>query len=233
MKEIKTGKIIKGDLIGSGSEAKIYKVKEGLYKEFLPGVNEDKRKGKRAKLLYLEKLEHLKRYYPHIYYFVMSEIKKMTTIDGYVMENVLGFNLDEIELTFEEKITILKLIRSILAEFNKEGIIYHDIRIPNVKYTANKDIVFLDIDSITTPEYPNLDVIPTQLELYMVNGGKHGVNAQLAMFNKFTNSFLQEDYYKKRIVLDKDGMVLMKSLINARPDSAFDHEYLYEHIKKI
>ena len=109
----------------------------------------------------------------------------------------------------------------------------NDIRIPNVKYTANKDIVFLDIDSITTPEYPNLDVIPTQLELYMVNGGKHGVNAQLAMFNKFTNTFLQEDYYKKRIVLDKDGMVLMKSLINARPDSAFDHEYLYEHIKKI
>ena len=67
----------------------------------------------------------------------------------------------------------------------------------------------------------------------MMKGGKHGLNAQLAMFNKFTNAFLQDDYYQKKVVLDKEGMVLMKGLINAIPDSAFDHEYLYEHIKKI
>ena len=144
MKERNVLNIKKDVVIGQGSEAKIYRVPEGVYKEFIKDVNDDKRACKKRKLLYLEQLEHLKKYYPHIYYLVISSIQRRNIIDGYVMENVLGFNLDEIELTFEEKITILKLMRSILEEFNKEGIIYHDLRLPNVKYTANKDIVFLD-----------------------------------------------------------------------------------------
>ncbi len=233
MKERNIKTIKKGENIGNGSEARLYQVPEGIYKEFTPNVNSAKRTGKKDKLYFLEQFTSLKKYYPHIYYLVISILKRQYNIHGYVMEDVIGYYLNEITLSYEEKITILKLIRLILAEFNQVGIYYHDLRIPNLKVTADNNIIFLDIDSITTPEHPNLDVIPSQLELYLVNGGQHGPNAQIAMFNKFTNTFLQEDYYQKRIILDKDGMVLMKNLINATPDSAFDHEYLYEHIKKI
>ena len=233
MKERNVLNIKKDVVIGQGSEAKIYRVSEGVYKEFIKDVNDDKRACKKRKLLYLEQLEHLKKYYPHIYYLVISSIQRRNIIDGYVMEDVIGYYLNEIEFSFEEKIVVLKLIRAILEEFNKEDIIYHDLRSPNIKMTPDRNIVFLDIDSVTTTEHPYLDVIPSQLEIYMMKGGKHGLNAQLAMFNKFTNAFLQDDYYQKRVVLDKEGMVLMKGLINAIPDSAFDHEYLYEHIKKI
>ena len=215
MREINGITINKEKLIDTGSEAKVYKIPGGIYKEFTRAVNEDKRQGKRDKLLYLERLEHLKKYYPHLYCLVVTIINRRKIISGYT------------------KIVILKLIRAILEEFNKEGIIYHDIRLPNIKYTPNKDIVLLDIDSVTTPDNPHLDIIPTQLEMYLVNGGKHGILAQRAMFNKFTNSFLEDDYYKKRIILDKDGLMIMRALINSKPNSAYDHEYLYEHIKSL
>ena len=233
MREINGITINKEKLIDTGSEAKVYKIPGGIYKEFTRAVNEDKRQGKRDKLLYLERLEHLKKYYPHLYCLVVTIINRRKIISGYTMENVIGYYLNEIELTYEEKIVILKLIRAILEKFNKEGIIYHDIRLPNIKYTPNKDIVLLDIDSVTTPDNPHLDIIPTQLERYLVNGGKHGILAQRAMFNKFTNSFLEDDYYKKRIILDKDGLMIMRALINSKPNSAYDHEYLYEHIKSL
>ncbi len=215
-----------------GSEAILYDVNGQVYKEFKINVHKRTLKAKKDKLIYLNHLKHLAPYYPHIYTLITS-ILDQDKLKGYIMENILGQHISELNLSYEEKITILKTLRSILESFNKEGIFYHDIRFPNIIMTPNNHLILLDIDSITTPDNPFMDIIPSELDSYIMNGGTHGLNSQIAMFNLFTNHLLGDNYYDtKKPILDQTGLNLILALRHSTPDSAFDHEYLYEHITR-
>ncbi len=223
----------KGAIKGTGSEAKVYILPDGYYKKFKCFVSKDERIGKRRKLLYLEQFEHLKKYYPHIYYLVSSYFSQKS-IKGYVMEPVFGHHINSDKFSFEERIFLLSLLRKIIESFNEVGIYYHDIRIPNLVVKDKNDIVLLDIDSIVTKDDTKMDVIPFALRAYMSVGGTIGTGAQTIMFNNLTgkvlkNEILDDDHF----IIDKDGKRIENDIALDKVDCTADHEYFYEHIKRL
>lgn len=225
--------IHKGDVKGTGSEANVYDMKDGYYKKFKCFVSKDERIGKRRKLLYLEQFEHLKKYYPKIYYLVSSCFSKRR-IKGYVMEPVFGHHINSDKFSFEEKIFLLSLLRRIIESFNEVGIYYHDIRIPNLVVKEEKDIVLLDIDSIVTKEDMEMDVVPCALKDYMSVGGTIGTGAQTIMFNNLTGKVLRNEIEDdEHFIVDKDGQRIEDDIALDKVDCAADHEYFYEHIKRL
>ena len=222
-----------GEIKGSGSESNVYSILDGYYKKFKFFVSRKERLGKRRKLLYLEQFKYLKDYYPNIYYFVSSYLAK-TPIKGYVMEPITGKHLNKDTFTFEEKIILLKLLRNIIEQFNEAGIYYHDIRIPNLLVREQKQIVLLDIDSIVTDEDPKLDVVPFALRSYLGNGGVVGTGAQIIMFNNLTGKVLDREIEDdENFAMDKEAYMIENDIYFNRVDCVADHEYLYEHIKRL
>ncbi len=220
--------IEKQDYISSGSEAEVFKVDDGCYKNFRPRVDPLTRYRKRRLLLYLEKLECLKKYYPEIKYIVDSFLGLY--MRGYVMSPIDKIMLSTSFFEVGEVIKLLDELRKALDLFKKEGLYYFDIREPNIRVKGNSPIL-LDIDSLVFEGTKKLDVLPSDLEPYLYRGGKIDDHAQIVMFNNFTLEALKNSDRN----LEHDEMaweIMACKEMGKIHDSAWDHEYYYEHIKK-
>lgn len=216
----------KGIYLTSGSEADIFTVEEGILKNFRRSVSLEVRRRKEKKLKYIETLTELKQYYPQIYYMVVSLINKNPK--AYVMEEIYGEQIKNPQWSFQEKKNYLTQLRMILGKFKEEGCLYFDIRNPNIRIVNGK-IVLLDIDGITTPEDPILDIVPTDLSYYLNNRGYTDHNGQIFMFNMLTKNCFQftEKCY------DRTASRILLDLSYYEPDSYGDHEYLLDHITPV
>ncbi len=210
-----------------GSEGKIYTINDGLYKRFNINLSISKRKRKEEIILYLEKINSLKIYYPEIKYLVDSFLSLY--IKGYVMEPIIGGSLSNNIYCIEEKLDILLQLKYILAEFRKYGLYYFDIRRPNIKIKdENHKPILLDIDGLVR-EGEKLDAIPYYISKYIKSGGKLDEHAQILMFNRFTQMCFQYNELKYDFDYDNTGKKIMADY--KRMDSAYDNEYLCDHMK--
>lgn len=210
-----------------GSEGEIFIVKDGIYKKYTLRTSPIKLKRKENILLYLDKLNELKKYYPEIRYLVNSIIPLY--IRGYVMQPIIGGSLDNAIYTNEEKLNILLQLKDILDEFRKHGLYYFDIRRPNIKITDKEHKpILLDIDGLIE-EGEKMDATPYYITEYIKNGGQLDEHAQILMFNRFTLLCFPYNELRYDFEYDSEGKEIMTDY--KRMDSAFDHEYLCNHMK--
>jgi len=229
-----------------GSEALIYPTLDGFYKEFDSMTPYESLKCKEEMLLYLEELEELKKYYPAIKYLVDSPETK--TICGYVMEPIISNDKkcdnfrDEIEdggrlksthMSVKKLLSSLHELRNILKIFRDNGLLYLDIRHPNVKLDDSSNPILLDIDSITYLDNPRMNKMPSDLARYFSYSGRLDAKAQTFMFNIFT---LEAFGYKlcSQLDFDKTGAKIVESknmLGQYVPSPEISEEYLIDHVK--
>jgi len=225
MKRKNVTEIRRGALLISGSEANIFNTEYGLYKEYHPNISKEVLLHKEEKLKNLEKNIKLQPYYPIVFYLIDSLLKEY--IRGFIMEPIIGQKLNNI-INFELKKEILQKLKNILSQFRKEGYLYLDIRLPNIKLDKQNNPYFLDIDSICYLENPQLDCLPTTIKKYLNQGGKLDIHAQIAMFNQLTADLFP--LYK--CIYDNIGNKILEEKKEYKPNSYFDNEYLLEHIKR-
>lgn len=212
-----------------GSEGTINITKNGLYKKFRRKVPIHIRKRKERILLYLETIEELKKYYPEIRFLVEAFFAPY--LKGYVMEPIVGGELDSTSYTSTEKLKALKDIKEILALFRKYGLYYFDIRTPNILLNNDHHPILLDIDS-TIFEGEKLDAVP-----YFIKKSNSKVlneNTQILMFNHYTLNCISRFDLNTCFDIDEEGQdIINQSIIpdEIKLDSVFDHEYLIDHIK--
>lgn len=209
-----------------GSESVIFYLNGIVYKEFNILTPMEILKRKESKLLDLEQYPHLQSYYPNILYLVNSILDEY--IRGYIMKPIYGTRISKVDLAFAIKMRALENLKNILNSFKKEGYLYLDVRHPNIRTDDNGNPTLLDIDSIIRIDNPILDCTPTDIKKYVANGGQITEHAQIFMFNKFTQDALQ----LRETEVDQTGARIINELKTYDADSAVDHEYLYEHIKK-
>lgn len=220
--------IDRGEYLAQGSEGEIWENEDGVYKEFKFSVTLVERLRKEKLLLYLEKLEHLKQYYPNIKYLVDSLFG--LCMRGYVMSPVNKTKLSVDYFEIEEVLDLLGKLRNIIDLFKKEGLYYFDIREPNIR-VLNGSPLFLDIDSLIMRDDKRLYVVPSDLEPYLYRGGKIDENAQIVMFNLFTMNALGG--FVSRLGYDSVALDILRAKNSGKlHDSAWDHEYFYEHVYK-
>ena len=213
------------DYITRGSEGEIYATNEGVYKKFAWNVSIKKRNRKEQLLLFLTEIEELKPYYPEIRYLVTSLLNLY--IKGYVMKPIIGGELDSSAYLIEERFNALLELKRILAIFRKHGLLYYDIRRPNIKLDSNHNPILLDIDGLLF-EGEKLDATPYYIKKYIAKGGKLDIHAQTLMFNRFTQLCFQYNELEQEFIYDKEGKKIMTDSVKF--DSAFDHEYLCDHM---
>lgn len=232
--------------LACGSEALIFPTKDGFYKEFDSMTSIDSIKRKEEMLIYLEGFDILKKYYPTIKYLVDSPTTD--SICGYVMDSVLsskkayGSLKEEIDnggrlklenMSFDELMSSLRDLLNILEQFRNNGLLYLDIRHPNIKLNSSSQPVLLDIDSITYLDRPVLNKIPADLCRYLACKGKMDVNAQIFMFNIFTIEAFGSALYSQ-VDLDSTGAKMCEAqnmFGQYIPEYGLDQEYLCNHIK--
>lgn len=213
----------------SGSDGVINRVDDKkVYKEFHPSMSLVNKNRKIRKLEYLISCKNLNEYYANIYYIVMDILNKNPR--GYVMQNLTclkKFNSNNFET--EEKINILKKLKEIvfLKFYSEYGISFLDLRSPNILINAINNPILLDLDGIKTTEEA-LDTTPTDLKYYYIKGGNNDINALIYMFNKLTKEFLALEDYE----MDKEGEIFKIYPDFCIPDSIFDNELMFEHIKQ-
>lgn len=212
-----------------GAEGTIKITKNGLYKKFHHTVPLPIRKRKEKVLLYLETIEELKKYYPEIRFLVEAFFSSY--LKGYVMEPVVGGEVNSTSYTAAERLKALKDIKEILALFRKCGLYYFDIRIPNILLNNDHNPILLDIDS-TIFEGENLDAVPYFLK--KSNCKVLNENTQILMFNHYTLNCITQFDLETYFDIDKEGRSIVEQSIipsEVKLDSAFDHEYLIDHMK--
>jgi len=210
----------------SGSESYIYRLgNKKIFKEFISSTLTETLNRKMKKLELLETRKAVKDFYPKLDSIVMSILTEY--MRGYIMEEVFGTFPTPSYSTSDEKVKILKNMQYILRKFIENNIYYYDIREPNIIIREDGSICFLDIDNILIDEYSN-DIFPTALTKYIMNGGKDKESSVIAMFNIFTKEFLGMD----ETSYEKEGKEILMASDVLKPDTIFDHEYLFEYIKK-
>lgn len=209
-----------------GSEALIFYLKHGVYKEFSKSTPIDTLKRKEEKLLGLEQHPELQQYYPEIRYLIDEKINEY--IRGYIMEPVRGKTIRHEDLSFHLKMKALNDLRNILSIFRNNGYLYLDIRHPNIRIDSNENPILLDIDSILQIDNPTFDCTPTDIKKYLENGGKVNTNTQILMFNIFSQEALKLNEY----MVDLTDARILRELDSSAYDSAADHEYLMDHLKR-
>ncbi len=210
-----------------GSEGKILVIKDGLYKRFNFNLSIAQRKRKEEILLFLDKINELKKYYPEIRYIVDSILSLY--IKGYVMQPIIGGSLNSDCYDIDEKLNALFQLKKILSEFRKYDLYYFDIRRPNIKINNARNPILLDIDGLIR-KGEQMDATPYYIKEYIRNGGKLDKHAQILMFNRFTQMCFKYDELRYDFEYDNEGKEIMTDY--KRMDSAFDHEYLIDHIKR-
>ncbi|MDE5889229.1 MAG: hypothetical protein K2H20_04345, partial [Bacilli bacterium] len=123
----------------------------------------------------------------------------------------------------------LSQLKYILAEFRRYGLYYFDIRHPNIKVNRHLNPILLDIDGLVR-EGEKMDATPYYIRKYIKNGGKLDKHAQILMFNHFTQMCFQYNELKNDFEYDSEGKEIMTDY--KKMDSAFDHEYLIDHMKR-
>lgn len=220
--------IDKMEYLTRGSEAEIFKLYDGnIFKEFIIETGYRKRKIKEKRLSYLEELDTLKAYYPKIHYYVDSLFRFW--MSGYVMEPVCGGFLSTRCYSVTQVLELLDDLRKIIDAFRLEGVYYYDIREPNILVGKDHTPILLDIDRVILDGEKKLDATPLFLKQYLDTGGKLGFYAQVLMFNLFTRCAFRFTELEGNIEYDKVGLEIMQT--TKFLDSAYDHEYLYEHMK--
>ncbi len=226
-----------------GSEAIIYNTDHGLYKKFHNSMNLNTRKNKELKLLRLNKIDNIKKYYNEVKYLVNNLTNDY--LAGYIVEKVQGKPLDEIYFEFDTKINILKKLRRILTEFENNGVIYSDIHFDNIYYgEINGKIKLIDIDNVIMKDLP-IDLVSTIYEDYFRYGGHDFNSSRIFNFNLISFMFLlnklktydlkeinKTTYQKDYDFLNKDAIKICNDLLNIKIDSSVDHEYLIDAIDK-
>jgi len=213
----------------SGSEGCLNRLDDSkLFKEFHPEVSLVTRNRKVRKLEYLTSLKELDEHYVKIYYVVMDILNK--TPRGYAMQDLRYLkDFERKNFTHEESLNILKSLKEIIFEkfYDKNGISFLDLRTPNIKVDEKNNPILLDVDGIKT-KTESLDTIPTFLKYYYIMGGNCDKSALIYMFNILTREFLDLEDFE----LDKEGNAFKTTYNYCIPDSIFDNEFLFEHIKQ-
>ncbi len=210
----------------SGSESLIFYLKYVVYKEFNPNTPIETLKRKESKLLELEQNSALQKYYPKILYLVDSLLNEY--IRGYIMKPARGRAISRENLSFELKIKALNNLRNILGIFRNNGYLYLDIRQPNIRIDSKENPILLDIDSVLQVDNPKFDCMPTDIKKYIENGGQVNTNTQIFMFNIFSQDALKLN----ENIVDQTGARILREINSYSCDSAVDHEYLIDYVKR-
>lgn len=209
-------------------ESKIYKIEDGIYKEFAINISLLTRRRKKERLMFLEQYEIFRKYYPQIKYFV--EFVKNWYIQGYVMEENPYLCLDS-GIDFEKKIESLEGVREILAMLRKIGLYYYDLHLGNVCISKNTGLpILFDIDSILYADETKPDIRPVGFAEYKKCGGKLGEEFQRIKFNVITREALCHNY-KRDFEYDEVGEEMLSfEGKKFQPNGPFSQEYLLDHI---
>lgn len=209
-----------------GSESLVFYLKYVVYKEFILDTPIETLKRKEAKLLDLECHPDLQQYYPKILYLVDSLLNEY--IRGYIMKPAFGKAISREGLSFDLKMKALNNLRNILCLFRNKGYLYLDIRQPNIRVDSKENPILLDIDSVLQIDHPQFDCIPTDIKKYIANGGQVNTNSQIFMFNIFSQDALKLN----ENMVDQTGARILREIDSYTYDSAVDHEYLMDHVKR-
>lgn len=209
-------------------ESKIYKVEDGIYKEFAINISLLRRRRKKERLMYLEQYEIFRQYYPEIKYFV--EFVKNWYIQGYVMEESPYLCLDS-GIDFDKKIASLMKVREILAMLRNIGLYYYDLHLGNVGLSKKTGLpILFDIDSILYEDETKPDIKPVGFREYKKSGGKLSEEFQRIKFNVITSEALCHNR-KIDFEYDEVGKEMLSSLeAKFQPNGPFSQEYLLDHI---
>lgn len=218
--------------ISGGSEGYVYGFGNKVLKEFYFDISKDVLERKKEILVFLSEIEGLKKYYPHLEYFVQNDNGDFI---AYVMKKIIGKNLNSSNTKYNSKtmIHIIQRIKIILQEFLNYGLLYMDVRKPNIIVNRFRRPIILDIDSITRLDNPIIDVTPDLLKPYLKNHGKINENSQTFMLNFLSIQLLYQ--FLQELELDNEAtqiLNLYSSHDYNKPDTVFDHEYLIDHVKR-
>lgn len=208
-----------------GTEGRIHRLEDmKLFKEFHSGIPLSVRNKKVRKLEYLESCKDLEGYYAKIYYIVLNMLSEPR---GYIMDEIKGKAFEGYYFNEKELLDILQQIKEIVLKkfYDENGILYLDLREPNIKIDHDNSPILLDMDNIQTEE-ESLDVTPTLLKHYILRGGKRDKNALILMLNDLTRRFLEEEEY----TVDSEVTAFQNNLDIYFPDTMYDHELLMDHI---
>ena len=212
------------------SEAIIYNTGENLYKKFLNSTPLSVLKNKENKLLVLDNIEEIKKYYNEI----IGIVKNKNTMDGYIVKRISGLQLSKLKVDFNKKLDILKEIRIVLDELKKYDVYYDDLNLNNIFYT-NGHVKLIDIDNTKIDIYP-ADIISSTNKKYFSFGGYDINSSRIFFFNCMTFEFLMNNsinniiYQKDLEILGDAAKRLCNDLINYKIGSSADNEYLIDKI---
>lgn len=219
-----------------GAEAEIFITKDNnIYKEFHSNTSLKILKNKENKLLLLDQIKEVKDIYPMIHGLVYND--KLT---GYIQERFTGFESDEIFLTFEEKIDILKKLKNYIIRLKQNRIYYFDLMARNILIDPSDDneIKLIDMDNIMIDKY-NYDIQSNSVSRYLISGGKDIDSMLIYSFNYYSLLFVLGTSVTNLSLLDKKNIYdlfnnieqkrLVKNLIRKKINTDCDNEYLIDY----
>lgn len=219
-----------------GAEAEIFVTKDNnIYKEFHSNTSLKILKNKENKLLLLDQIKEVKDIYPMIHGLVYND--KLT---GYIQERFTGFESDEIFLTFEEKIDILKKLKNYIIRLKQNRIYYFDLMARNILIDPSDDneIKLIDMDNIMIDKY-NYDIQSNSVSRYLISGGKDIDSMLIYSFNYYSLLFVLGTSVTNLSLLDKKNIYdlfnnieqkrLVKNLIRKKINTDCDNEYLIDY----
>lgn len=229
---------LKYHYITFGSESIINSTKDGIFKRFLPSLNLEVKKNKEKKLILLDKIDELKKYYANINSLIYSINNDF--LAGYIVKICEGLPLNEIFLLPEQKINALKQLKIILNDFENYGIIYEDIHFDNIFYDEKTNkLKLIDIDNIKIDNF-SIDTISFLTKYYFNNGGKDEKKSRIYNFNLISYMLLYNctsdynfDYLiknKNNVFYNKEVDNLVENLLSTKIDTLCDNEYLIDMI---
>ncbi len=203
-----------------GSESIIYECDNGLYKKI---TNKKVIQNKINKLLLLDKINDIKKYY--------NEVLGIVNNKGYIIKKVEGIQL--FQYNGNNRINVLKELKKILEIFKTYNIYYLDINLSNVFITYD-NLKLIDIDNIKIADY-NIDLLPDLYYRYYSLGGTDINKAMIFVFNIMSVLFLENKssfYNIKQIknyeYLDYD---IINDLAYSNIDSTCDNTYLIDKLR--
>lgn len=212
------------------SEAVIYNTGSLLYKKFLNMTPLSVLENKEKKLIILDNINEIKKYYNKIFGIVKND----NVINGYLIGKIPGLQLSKLKVDFDKKIMILKELKNILEELRKYGVYYDDLNLNNIFYT-NNNVKLIDIDNIKIGIYP-ADIKSNPNKKYFLSGGYNMECARKFLFNSMSLEFLTSKsknctiYQKDLDIFNENAKKLCNNLINYKIGSDADNEYLVDKI---
>lgn len=157
------------------------------------------------------------------------------------MDYYKGYPLDEIMLTFEEKILLLKDLKQKILRLQSENIYYFDLHFDNIlclQEDSKLDVKLIDIDNVQIDKYSS-DTNSFLLERYLKLGGKIYANALIYIFNIMSYHLLMSYYdlenplkiNHEQIFIDKKSRLICNELFSSCIDNLCDHEFLIDFIE--